>query len=109
MATQPPRFPVPAPSGIADRRAPERRVRAAAPVDRSELIRNGVGAAIAVCGGLAVLFVFFTALGAIDVGNAIAATAVACAFAAVWAGAFVYRNRHRDDRITRHDRERRGF
>jgi hypothetical protein len=64
---------------------------------------------MALCGGLFVLFVFFWALGAIDVTDAVAATVVAAVLALVWAAGFVYRRRQQESLLIRRDRERRGF
>ena len=55
------------------------------------------------------LFVFFWALGAIDVKDAVAATAVAVVLALVWVAGFVYRRRQEEPLLIRRDRERRGF
>ena len=102
------------PGPVADRRAPERRSYQRRAEDRAEFIRVAASAAMAICGGLAILFVFFWALGAIDVKNAVAATVVAVVLAAVWLAGLVYRRRSLDvdleaQRTAKHDRERRGF
>jgi high-affinity Fe2+/Pb2+ permease len=71
---------------------------------------TAVAAGLALCGGLVVLFLFFWMLGAIDVGDAVAATAVAVLLALVWLAGYVYRRRAREAReLARRDRERRGF
>jgi hypothetical protein len=62
-----------------------------------------------ICGGLFVVFLFFWALGAIDVTDAVAATVVAVMLALVWLGGFLYRRRHEEPPLIRQDRERRGF
>jgi Na+-driven multidrug efflux pump len=69
---------------------------------------------MAICGGLAVLFVFFWALGAINVEDAVAATIVAVVLAAVWLFGLLYRRRQIEEdlvaqRVSKQDRERRGF
>jgi hypothetical protein len=102
------------PGPVADRRAPERRSYDRRAEDRAEFIRVAASAAMAICGGLAILFVFFWALGAIDVTNAVAATVVAVVLAAVWLAGLLYRRRSLDvdedaQRTAKHDRERRGF
>lgn len=108
MSTPPTHFPVPG-TPVGDRRSPERRSAERRLQERAELLRTAAGAAIAICGGVAALFFAFAALGAINAGNAIAATVVACALGAVWVGGLVHRTRHADRRINRRDRERRGF
>jgi hypothetical protein len=65
--------------------------------------------AVAMCGGLVVLYVFFAAIGAIDVGNAVAATGAAIVLALVWLAAYWYRMRTNALVAQRPDRERRGF
>jgi hypothetical protein len=81
--------------------------------DRAGLQRARVGSAAAaigaICGGFAVLYLFFAAIGAVDVGDAAVATAIALALGAVWLGFFVYRARTGALRVQRPDRERRGF
>jgi hypothetical protein len=126
MVTEPPHYdpraatpeppPPPPPHGlppVTDRRAPERRssARPNAPLaeDRSQLARTAAAAAMAFCGGLFVLFVFFWVLGAIDVGDAVAATIVAVVLALVWLGGFLYRRGQEEPLLIRRDRERRGF
>jgi Flp pilus assembly protein TadB len=111
MVTEPPQYEPAAapPPPVADRRAPERRSYARREEDRVALVRTAVAAAMAVCGGLAVLFVFFWALGAIDVQDAVAATIVAVVLALVWVAGFVYRRRQEEPLLIRRDRERRGF
>ena len=66
---------------------------------------------VAVCGALAALFLFFALMGAIDIGDAAAATVVAVVLALVWFAGFWYRHRTAETsaRLQRHDRERRGF
>src|SRR4051812_23065114 len=102
------------PGAVADRRAPERRSYQRRAEDRAEFFRVAAAAAMAICGGLAVLFVFFWALGAIDVKDAVAATIVAIVLAGVWFAGFLYRRRQVEAdllarRLVKQDRERRGF
>ncbi len=98
------------PSPVEDRRAPERRTgRMRRAEDRAQLMRTAVVAATSICGGLAILFVFFWALGAIDIKDAVAAAIAAVVMALVWLAGFWYRHRHEPATFVRHERERRGF
>ena len=65
--------------------------------------------AIAVCGGLALLFLFFVIVGTVDVGDAIVATVAACVLAGIWLYGFYRRLRTNASFVQRPDRERRGF
>lgn len=92
---------------VPDRRQYERRSE-----DRSRLLRNAAAAAIAVCGGLAILYLFFAALGAVDIEEAAVATGVAVVMGLVWVGGYYARHRAAEaaPRATdQHNRERRGF
>jgi Na+-driven multidrug efflux pump len=117
MTVQPPGPPQavpPPPPPVADRRAPERRSYGRRAEDRAQFARVAAAAAMAICGGLAVLFVFFWALGAINVEDAAGATIVAVVLAGVWLAGLLYRRRHIEQdlvaqRVTKQDRERRGF
>ena len=109
MVTEPPQFDPALPPHVADRRAPERRSFDRPVEERTEVGRTVAAAAMALCGGLFVLFVFFWALGAIDVKDAVAATIVAAVLALVWLGGFLYRRRQEESLVIRRDRERRGF
>src|SRR3954467_11634570 len=118
MTVQPPgppeAVPPPPPPAIADRRAPERRAYSRRAEDRAQFIRVAAAAAMAICGGLAVLFVFFWALGAINIKDAVAATVAAVILAAVWLSGLLYRRHHIQEdlvaqRVSKQDRERRGF
>ena len=108
MVVEPPGQHVPLPP-VADRRAPERRTFDRREEDRAQLARTAAAAAMAICGGLFVVFVFFWALGAIDVKDAVAATVVAVVLALVWLAGFLYRRRQEEPLLIRRDRERRGF
>ena len=77
--------------------------------DRAQRMREMVAFAIAMCGGLAVLYVFFAAIGAIDIGDAAVATAAAIVLALVWLVGFWRRLKTGAAFIQRPDRERRGF
>src|SRR3954464_1967565 len=109
MVPQPPQFDPAPPPHVADRRAPERRSFDRPAEERTDVGRTVAAAAMALCGGLFVLFVFFWALGAIDVKDAVAATIVAVVLALVWLGGFLYRRRQEESLRIRRDRERRGF
>jgi putative flippase GtrA len=88
----------------ADRRGELRRQ-----ADRSERLREMAAFAVAVCGGLVVLYLFFVVIGAIDIGNAAVATGTAIVLALVWLVAYWYRLRTNALVAQRPDRERRGF
>lgn len=77
--------------------------------DRAQRLRDMVAFTISMCGGLAVLFLFFVLIGTIDVGNAIAATVVAIVLALIWLLGFWRRMRTGAAFVQRPDRERRGF
>jgi Flp pilus assembly protein TadB len=118
MVTEPPQYdpaaaqqppPPPPPPAVPDRRAPERRSFDRRADDRAQLTRTAAAAAMAIAGGLVVLFLFFWALGAIDVKDAVAATVVAVVLALVWLAGFLYRRRQEEPALLRQDRERRGF
>ena len=69
-----------------------------------------LAAGVAFCGGLVLVFVFFWALGAFDVGNAVAAASVVVLLALVWLAFHLYRSTHEDSHdVIRRERERRGF
>jgi hypothetical protein len=108
MVAEPPQYDS-TPPPVADRRSPERRAFDRREEDRTQLPRTAAAAAMAICGGLAVLFLFFWALGAIDVKDAVAATIVAVVLALVWLAGFLYRRRQEESLLIRRDRERRGF
>lgn len=90
--------------GRSDRRVGPRRK-----ADRDAQFRSALAMLLALCGGLVVLYVFLAAIGAFDVGDAVIATIMVVALAAVWASAFWYRLRAGALRAQRPDRERRGF
>jgi hypothetical protein len=85
------------------RRAPRRAA------DRAKLLRDMAALVFALCGGLAVVFLFFAALGAIDIGEAATASAIAVGLGLVWMIGFGYRLRTQAFRAQRADKERRGF
>src|SRR3954463_9731782 len=90
--------PPPPPRGLARREA-----------DRAERLREMAAFAIAMCGGLAVLYLFFVAIGTIDVGDAAVATGAAIVLALIWLVAYWHRMRTNAHVVQRPDRERRGF
>jgi hypothetical protein len=77
--------------------------------DRERYLRLAVAAALAICGGLVVVYVFFWAFGAFSLGEAAAATTVVIILGLLWLGGVWYRIRSGAFFITRRDRERRGF
>ena len=111
MTVQPPGIgPQATPPPASDRHARERRGRRPrTEEERAKLIRTSIVTVTWICGGLAVLFVFFWALGAVKPGNAIAATIVAIVFAVIWLWGQLYRRRHESAIVQLHERERRGY
>jgi hypothetical protein len=77
--------------------------------DRKERMREMVAFTFAFCGGLAVLYVFFVIVGAIEVTDALVATACALVLAGVWLFGFWRRLVTGALVVQRPDRERRGF
>jgi Na+-driven multidrug efflux pump len=65
--------------------------------------------AIAMCGGLVVLYLFFVAIGTIDIADAAVATIGAIVLALIWLAAYWYRLKTNALVVQRPDRERRGF
>ena len=64
---------------------------------------------MAICGGLAALYLFFALVGTVDLGRAAVASLVALVLAAIWVVGLVSRAWPGATRSQRHDRERRGF
>jgi hypothetical protein len=92
------------------RQLPDRRQASRRREDQTHFLRVGAAAAIAVCGGLVVIYLFFGAIGAVDFVEAAAATLIAVVMATVWIGGYWYRQRNIDARgPATSDRERRGF
>ena len=87
-----------------DRRRYERRSE-----DREQYLRVAIATALAICGGLVVVYIFFWAFGAFSLGEAVAATVVALLLGVLWLAGAYYRYRTGAIFITRRDRERRGF
>jgi len=92
--------------GLGGRRRAPRRAE-----DRNKLLREMTALVVALCGGLAVVYLFFAAMGAVDVGEAATATAIALGLGVVWLLAFGFRLRTQASRAAgpRADKERRGF
>jgi hypothetical protein len=67
-----------------------------------------IAVAWAVTGAIVVLYLFFMAVGAVDPGNARAATIVVLVLAIVWV-AHAWRRLYAGGYVSRPDRERRGF
>ena len=85
------------------RQAPRRQA------DRAKLLRDMAALVFALCGGLAVVYLFFAAFGAIDFDEALTASLIAVGLGLVWMIGFGYRLRTHAARAQRSDRERRGF
>jgi hypothetical protein len=77
--------------------------------DRYRRFRDLASSLIAFCGGLVVMFLFFAAIGAVNLGDAIGFTIAAIALTAVWLLGAYQRARTGGALVTRPDRERRGF
>jgi Flp pilus assembly protein TadB len=88
-----------------DRRATEGR-RAE---DRAARFRDAAATLMAFCGALAVVYVFFALVGAVDFGDTVILTVVAAVLALVWLLGVWQRARSGARFVTRADRERRGF
>jgi hypothetical protein len=77
--------------------------------DRARRVRDIAATLLAFCGGLAILYVFFAAIGAVDLGDSLVFTIIAVALAVLWLLGAWQRSRTGGAMITRPDRERRGF
>jgi hypothetical protein len=77
--------------------------------DRAERLRAMTAFATALCGGLAILYLFFVAVGTVDLADAAVATGAAAVLALIWLGASWSRMRRGALVAQRPDRERRGF
>ena len=77
--------------------------------DRYQRFRDIAATLIAFCGGLVVMFLFFAAIGAVNLGDAVGFTVAAIALTAVWILGAWQRARSGASFVTRPDRERRGF
>jgi hypothetical protein len=77
--------------------------------DRAKLLRDMAALVFALCGGLAVVYLFFAAFGAIDFSEALTASLIALGLGLTWMVGSGYRIRSQAFRAQRPDRERRGF
>ena len=77
--------------------------------DRAKILRDMAALVFALCGGLVAVYLFFAALGAIDIGEAATASLIALGLALVWMVGYAIRLRNQAFRATRADKERRGF
>jgi hypothetical protein len=95
------------------RRTPDRRQVERRAEDRSRYLRTAASAAVAICGGLSIVYLFFAAFGAIDLEEALVATTVAVVMGLVWLGGYFVRHRQAtgpESRVmARREQERRGF
>jgi len=90
---------------IPDRRQGERRAE-----DRSRYLRTAVAAALAICGGLVVVYIFFGLIGSMNFRSAAIASGTAIVLAVVWLAGYWYRHRTAGPRGPDPvGRERRGF
>ena len=94
----------PAPAGERRQVAPGRRSE-----DRQRRFRDITATVLAFCGGLAVLYLFFAAIGTVKLKDALVATAIAVALAVIWLIGAYPRWKSGAIFITRRDRERRGY
>lgn len=84
--------------------------RAPGPLSRlPQPLRIVVAAFISLCGGLALLYFLFAAIGEVDLGESQTTTIIAVAMAMIWLLAFLLRRRTGALRVQRVDRERRGY
>ena len=77
--------------------------------DRQRRFRDVAATVVAFCGGLAILYLFFAAIGTVKLKDAIVATVIAIVLAIVWVLGAYQRRKSGAIFITRRDRERRGF
>lgn len=79
--------------------------------DRYRRFRDIAAMLLAFSGGLSIMFLFFAAVGAVDLGDAAGLAIAAMVFALIWLiGVWIrWRAGPSTERITRADRERRGF
>ncbi|HEX8053463.1 MAG TPA: hypothetical protein VF517_10760 [Thermoleophilaceae bacterium] len=91
------------------RRLPDRR-RTERAESRGRYPRKAAAAAVGVCGGLALVYLFFAAIGAVDLAEALGASAVALVMGLVWLGGYLLSRRQAEGTVgDRLERERRGF
>jgi hypothetical protein len=101
--------PAPSPAGDRRRGVDRRATLGRRAEDRRARLRDITATALAICGGLAVLYLFFAAVGTVDLGDAVVATLVAIGLALVWLAGAYQRYRSGAIFVTRRDRERRGY
>jgi ABC-type transport system involved in cytochrome bd biosynthesis fused ATPase/permease subunit len=77
--------------------------------DRYRRFRDLAASLIAFCGGLVVMYLFFAAIGAVNLGDAVAFTIASIVLTAIWLLGAWQRARTGGSLVTRPDRERRGF
>ncbi len=68
-----------------------------------------VAASISLCGGLALVYFLFAAIGRVDLAQSDTTTIIASAMALIWFAVFLLRFRTGALRVQRPDRERRGY
>ena len=92
------------------RRVPDRRQGERRAEDTSRYIRTAVAAAIAICGALVVVYVFFGVIGSMNFKSAALASGTAIVLALVWLAGYWFRHRAAGPRGPDPvNRERRGF
>jgi len=107
-----PATPPPAPGPVQERRTgADRR---AAPLgrrveDRRRQMRTLVATLLAFCGALVVMYLFFAAVGTVDLADAGVFTGAAVVLTLIWLVGVYQRFRTGGAFVTRSDRERRGF
>ena len=94
------------------RRISDRRQIDAFVEDESRYLRLGAAAGVAICGGLVVVYLFFAAIGSVDLGAAAAASITVLGLACIWFAGYWWRRRSAGDGVQSaggRERERRGF
>jgi hypothetical protein len=103
---------LPSPEVLVERRGPDRRRRLRRREDREAVRRIVLAAVVSICGGLAALYLFLAAIGAVNIDQALIASGVALGLGVVWFAGFLLRMRGGGgivNRVQRPDRERRGY
>src|SRR5438270_12613648 len=92
------------------RRVPDRRQFERRREDSSRYIRTAVAAAVAICGALVVVYIFFGVVGSMKFADAAVASGTAIVLAVVWVAGYWFRHRTAGPRgPDPAARERRGF
>src|SRR5436305_14896486 len=92
------------------RRVPDRRQGERRAEDQSRYVRTAVAAAIAICGGLVVVYIFFGIVGSMNFRSAAIASVTAVVLTLVWVAGYWFRHRTAGPRGPDPSaRERRGF